>query len=287
MSLIKSTNALAAVLALLLSAASWAQADAGFDHQHRQLDQLLRTYVDDQGFVDYQGLLENQEQLAAYEQALQGVDADSFSSWPEAQRLAFWINAYNAFTLRAIVDNYPIKRRGSLKGIFGPKNSILQIPGVWKELEWQAAGQTVTLDEIEHEILRVKFEEPRIHFAIVCASISCPNLRNEAFIAAQIDTQLDEQLHSFIADMDKGVSIDADRKRIKLSKIFSWFGEDFDVPGNNNELFSRRSDDEAAVLRYLARYLPQGEPLELLRSGDARVSYLEYDWNLNEQSDGE
>ncbi len=286
MSLSKSTGVLLAFTMMFLANTAVTKTSLGFDHQHRIFDQLLKQYVDDKGFVDYRGLQQNDQQLVVYQQLLSELAADEFSNWNEAQRLAFWINAYNAFTLRAIVDHYPIKRRGSLKGLFGPSNSILQIPGVWKKLEWQAAGQTVTLDQIEHEILRVKFEEPRIHFAIVCASISCPNLRNEAFVADRIDAQLDEQLHNFIANKDKGVNIDTHRKRVKLSKIFSWFGEDFDVPENDSELFNRYSGDKAAVLGYLARYLPAGDELRLLRSGDLRVSYLDYDWNLNEQTPG-
>jgi len=287
MSSSKFAGVLLALSLLLLVNQAWAQAGAGFDHQHRLLNNLLTSYVDDDGWVDYQGLGKDQAQLLAYEQALGGVTADQISAWSEPRRLAFWINAYNAFTLRAIVDNYPIKRSSSIKGLFGPSNSILQIPGVWKKLEWQAGGETVTLDQIEHEILRVKFAEPRIHFAIVCASVSCPNLRNEAFVANRIDAQLNEQLSNFIANTDKGVSIDVERKRVKLSKIFEWFEEDFDVPGNDKQLLSGRTDGEAGVLRYLARYFPVGDELQSLRSGDLKVSYLEYDWHLNEKGSDE
>lgn len=254
-----------------------------FDHQHSQLNGLLNDYVAG-GLVDYQTLQDNQERLAAYEQALGNVSAEQLSSWSETQQIAFWINAYNAFTLRAIIDNYPIKR-GGFKGLFGPANSILQIPGVWKKLEWQAGGQTITLDEIEHEVLRKKYEEPRIHFAIVCASISCPDLRSEAFVADRLDVQLDEQLQVFIGNPDKGVAVDREDEEVSVSKIFDWFAEDFAVAANDETLFDDRSKSKAGVLRYLVRHLPEGDALAYIQNNDFDfdIEYLDYDWNLNDQ----
>lgn len=259
---------------------SVAHADS-FDQQHKQFDSLLNEYVVD-GLVDYQTLQDNQDRLAAYEKALAAVNAEQLTDWSEAEQIAFWINAYNAFTLRAIIDNYPIKR-GALKGIFGPSNSILQIPGVWKKLEWQAGGQTITLDEIEHEVLRKKFVEPRIHFAIVCASISCPDLRSEAYVADHLDNQLNDQLQRFIANSEKGVAIDRDKEEVSLSKIFDWFAKDFSVKENDASLFANRSKSKAGVLRYLARQLPEGDALTFIKNNDFDVEYLDYDWNLNEQ----
>lgn len=253
-----------------------------FDHRHTLLDQLLKTYVSD-GLVDYQSLQDNEQELAAYEQVLGDVSPEAFDGWTQPQQLAFWINAYNAFTLRAIIDNYPIER-GSFKGLFSPSNSILQIPGVWKDLEWRAAGRDITLDAIEHEVLRVEFNEPRIHFAIVCASISCPDLRPEAFMAESIDSQLAEQLQVFINNPDKGVAIDREDEEVSISKIFDWFGEDFAVADNDESLFTDRSNKRAGVLRYLVRQFPPGETRDYLLSDDFDVDYLDYDWNLNDQA---
>lgn len=274
------------LMMVLLVQAAWAQThsdNVAFDHQHSVFNTLLNRFVEN-GFVDYKGLRAESAELKEYQQSLAAVSTSDYSNWGESQQIVFWINAYNAFTLQAILDNYPIKRSGAVKGLFGPSNSILQIPGVWKELEWQAAGLTVTLDQIEHEILRAQFNEPRIHFAIVCASISCPDLRSEAFVADRVDEQLSEQLGAFIVDNTKGVEINIRRKRVNLSKIFDWFGEDFDVPENNNALFTKQSKSKAAVLRYIKRYLPAGEELNFLNNEDFRVSYLDYDWNLNEQA---
>ncbi len=252
-----------------------------FDQQHKQFDSLLNEYVVD-GLVDYQTLQNNQDRLAGYEKALASVSAEQLGNWSEAEQIAFWVNAYNAFTLRAIIDNYPIKR-GALKGIFGPSNSILQIPGVWKKLEWQAGGRSITLDEIEHEVLRKQFVEPRIHFAIVCASISCPDLRSEAYVADRLNEQLNEQLQMFIANPEKGVAVDRDKEEVSLSKIFDWFAEDFSVQENDQSLFANRSKSKAGVLRYLVRQIPEGDALAFIKNNDFDVEYLDYDWHLNEQ----
>ncbi len=284
MSLNKSVCLLAAAMLFWSIGEVFAQSadNAGFDHRHSLFDELLHSHVDAAGLVDYQALQADQAQLTDYQWTLAGVSSEQLKDWSQAQQLAFWINAYNAFTLRAIIDHYPI-RRGSFKGLFAPRNSILQIPGVWKELEWEAGGQAITLDQIEHRILRVEFSEPRIHFAIVCASISCPDLRPEAYTAEHIDAQLAEQLQVFIGNPDKGVAIDREDDEVQLSKIFSWFGEDFAVSGNDEQLFTSRAEKKADVLRYLVRHFPPGDDLQYLLNGDFDIAYLDYDWNLNDQ----
>ena len=262
-----------------LSLNAYAQA---FDHSHSQFNELLQTHVNKAGFVDYKSLQNNASQLKSYLQELGAVDASQLAAWSEQQQLAYWINAYNAFTLKAIIDNYPIKR-GSAVGLFSPKNSILQIPGVWKELEWTVATGKITLDNIEHEVLRKQYAEPRIHFAIVCASFSCPNLRNEAYIATQLDSQLNDQQQVFFINNEKGVSIDIERKRVKVSKIFDWFAEDFVVEGNDETLFSKRKNKQAGVLRYIVARMPETDRKAFLLLDDFRFDYLDYDWELNEQ----
>ncbi len=156
------------------------------DHFHVLYDSLLKKYVRN-GKVDYVGFREAGGQFGLYLKSLGEVSEREFTAWSQGQKLAFWINAYNAFTIKAIIVHYPIKTRTFI-GLFSPQNSILQIPGVWNRLRFQAVGKMVTLDEIEHEILRKKFKEPRIHFAIVCASMSCPDLASEAYRVDIIDS---------------------------------------------------------------------------------------------------
>ena len=163
-----------------------------FDHNHGIFNVLLKENIDD-GKVDYEGFINSKEEFMKYLDSIGDVTEQQYLVWTNGQKLAFWINAYNAFTLKAIIDNYPIKRSFTLVGIFyAPENSILQIPGVWKKLKFNAVGEEVTLDHIEHGILRKQFNEPRIHAAINCASISCPDLRDEAYIGERIEIQLDD-----------------------------------------------------------------------------------------------
>ncbi len=197
-----------------------------FDQNHTIFNKLLQENVKDTK-VKYQGFIDSVE-FVNYLESLNNISPDDFNTWTDSQKIAFWINAYNAFTIKAIIDHYPIQRSFTLVGIFyAPKNSILQIPGVWKKLQFQAVGQNVTLDHIEHGILRKEFNEPRIHAAINCASISCPDLRNEAYIADKIDKQLDDSSKNFVNSNTKGVLVDKNKNKVKVSKFLSGSGRIF------------------------------------------------------------
>ena len=212
------------------------------------------------------------------------VQESDFQNWTEEQKLSFWINAYNAFTIKAIIDHYPIKRSFSVVGIFyAPSNSILQIKGVWTKLQFRAVGGMVTLDEIEHQILRKKFNEPRIHMAINCASISCPDLSNEAYRADQLEKQLTSASANFVNNSQKGVLIDQESGKVKLSKIFKWFGEDFTQNYGSDILFSEYSLKENAVLNISTQYLESKKAREYVMKHKLKIGYLDYDWQLNEQ----
>jgi len=265
---------------MILNNSDSMQQPAPFDHGHRIFNDLLKENVDDSK-VDYKGFINSKEEFIKYLDSLGDVTEQQYLSWTSEQRLAFWINAYNAFTVKAIIDNYPIKRSFTLVGIFyAPKNSILQIPGVWKKLQFQAVGQNVTLDHIEHGILRKEFNEPRIHAAINCASISCPDLRNEAYIADKIENQLSDASAKCVNSPTKGVHIDKENKKIKVSKIFKWFGKDFFKNYNMNE-FNVRSDKENGTLGFIYKYINDDEK-EYVLNGDYKLKYLSYDWGLNE-----
>lgn len=142
--------------------------------------------------MDYQGILAQPSIFYEYLKALAEVKSDTLNKWTREQRLAFWINVYNAFTIQAVIERYPIIGR-SLIGLFFPQDSILQIPGVWTRVKFSAGGQHLTLGQIEHDIIRKIFDEPRIHFAIACASRSCPALRSEAYRVNILERQLDDQ----------------------------------------------------------------------------------------------
>jgi len=183
-------------------------------------------------------------------------------------------------TLKAIIDNYPIKSSW-LKSRIYPKNSIRQISGVWKKLEFRVMGQNVTLWQIEHEILRKKFNEPRIHMAMVCAAMGCPPLRREPYVGNKLDEQLDDQTRQFLSNPEK-FDINSSKDTVYLSEIFKWFAEDFVgkySPGRN---IGRHDKEMSAVLNFIASYI-KGAQKKYVLAGKYKIKYIDYDWSLNEQ----
>jgi hypothetical protein len=254
-----------------------------FDHSHAEFDQVLNQYVDN-GMVDYNGLQASPQAFYAYIDTLGAVDPASMEMWCPEQKMAYWINAYNAFTIQAIIERYPITER-SLVGIFFPRNSILQISGIWNRLSFTAGGRQVTLGHIEHEILRKAFDDPRIHFAIVCASISCPALRAEAYRAAVLEHQLHQQTAAFINDPSRGSRWDEERQRLMVSKIFKWFKSDFRTVGAVGGPAGRTATVGNPIVAFIRPYLQNELVAETLyRKPEVRVDYLAYDWRLNEQT---
>ncbi len=245
-------------------------------------NEVLQTYVNERGMVDYKALKANPGQLNAFLDNAATLERSTYESWSDDAKIAFWINAYNAYTLKAIIEHYPIEA-GLIGGLRFPDNSIRQIDGVWTGLEWEVMGEMLTLDAMEHEILRKEFkDEPRVHAALVCAAMSCPPLRREAFTGEQLDAQLDNQMREWMSHPDK-FAIDRESNVVHLSKIFQWFGRDF-LNGYATETeFQQFSSSQRAVLNAVAEALPD-EQATYLREGDYTIEYLPYDWSLNEQS---
>ena len=244
---------------------------------------LLAEFVDTKGLVDYRGLKQNRSSLDNFSLSLERVDSESYEGWKEKDQIALWINAYNALTLKAIVDHYPIES-SFLASLRFPKNSIRQISGVWDKLLFSVRNEKVTLDQIEHRILRPRFKEPRIHVALVCAAMGCPPLRDEPFIGNRLDAQLDDQSRRFLTDPKKFL-IDRDRARVFLSPILKWYGKDFLPTYATKKGFSGHDSVKRATLNFLARYLDPDDRA-YLETGDYEVKYLDYDWSLNERPAG-
>jgi len=235
-------------------------------NRHAEFTRLLNRFVDDQGLVDYKALEKRADEvLVPYLKDL--ADADP-SGWSRDARLAFWINAYNAYALKLIVDNYPVENIWATTP--GPAEPKEENNPFGMKLG-PVADTARTLDEIEHEIIRDRFDEPRIHFAVVCAAMDCPPLRQEAYTGSTLDDQLDDQGHSFLHNEKKN-RIPADEGRIALSNILKWFMEDF---GSSTD----------ALQQYLASYF-DGTVQERLEQADYEVIFESYDWSLNEQKEG-
>lgn len=251
-----------------------------FDHTHEDLEAVLREHVHG-SLVDYESLAKDTQLLDAYLSRLNSVTRNEVDSWTRERQLAFWINAYNAFTLRVILNYYPIKT-WTFKGLVVPRNSIIQIPGVWKKLTWEVAGQSLTLDHIEHGIIRPNFNEPRIHFAIVCASIGCPDLRAEAFTDEKLEVQLEDQTRTYLLNTSKGVKFELSKSRVCVSQLFKWFNEDFDVKPPEGFQAQHRNEKVRNSLNFVAHYFNDSLVWEVLQSPDVDLEYLSYDWSLNE-----
>ena len=212
---------------------------------HKIWDVLLKKHVDENGFVSYNDFLNDQEQLTSYLNHLSLNIPDD--SWGENEKLAYYINIYNAATIDLILKNYPVK---SIKDINNP----------WGKSMITLGDKSFSLGDIEHEILR-KMKEPRIHFAINCASYSCPKLLNEAFITSKMEEQLERVTLSFINGTENEIS----PTNPKLSKIFKWYKKDFKEEGNQG----------------LISFINQYSTVKI--NLDAKVDYMNYNWNLNEK----
>ncbi len=230
---------------------------------------VLSSYVNQKGEVNYKDLQQNRQSLDDFNQSLSGLSPAVYDSWTENEKIAFWVNIYNSLTLQAILDNYPTK-------------SIRDIPGVWKRLKFSVMGQDLTLDQIEHQILRKQFDEPRIHMGLVCASVGCPVLRQEPYVGERLEQQLDEQTRLFLG-LNRNFKIDQNQEKVYLSSIFKWFGEDFVSKHAAQDQFAG-NNKERAVLNFVQQYLePQNQTY--LTQGEYKIAYLDYDWSLNEKID--
>ncbi|MFN3997900.1 DUF547 domain-containing protein [Algoriphagus sp.] len=221
---------------------------------HEIWDQLLKAHVKPNGNVDYKGFIKDKAKLEKYTKLL-SANAPDRKTWSKDQQLVYWINAYNAFTVTLIVDNYPVK---SIKDL-GPSFKIPLLKDVWHYKFFEIGGVPSSLDEIEHSILRKEFDEPRIHFAVNCASVSCPPLLNEAFVADKVEAQLTKVATMFINDPTRN-KISADKAEI--SSIFSWFKGDFTKKGT--------------LIDFLNMYS------KVKLKPNAKISHMNYNWNLNE-----
>lgn len=223
---------------------------------HRIWDELLQKHVDEQGLVDYKGFMADITRLNEYLDLLSKHHPNE-KNWSPEQRLAYWINAYNAFTIKLILDHYPVE---SIKDI-GSTISIPFVNSPWDIKFIVIEGEEYDLNNIEHGIIRKRFTEPRIHFALVCAAVSCPKLRNEAYTAEKLQAQLEDQAESFFNNPKKN-NITPDRGQV--SKILSWYGGDFEIRGQSK-------------IDYINRYS------KVKLKENARIDYMDYDWALNEQ----
>ncbi len=221
---------------------------------HQTFDSLLKKYVSASGEVNYEAFKKDSINLNGYLNLLSNNPPDK--TWTREQKIAYWINAYNAYTIKLIIKYYPIK---SIKDI----GSSIQLPFVntpWDIKFIRIGKEIMDLNHIEHGILRKEFYEPRIHMALVCASKSCPTLLNEAYVPEKLEQQLIRQTKIFLSDSFRNK---ISPEKPQLSMIFNWYGADFSKNGGS-------------VRSFVNTYSP------VKINPNAKISYLEYDWSLNE-----
>ena len=227
---------------------------------HSAWNGLLNKYVDESGMVHYAAWKQSTEDLQTLDRYLQLLSYSN-SQGSREEKLAFWINAYNAVTIKGILNEYPTSSiRNHTAKLFGYN--------IWKNLKLIVGGKPISLDDMEHQVLR-KMGEPRIHFAIVCASIGCPRLLNEAYIAERLDAQLTLNTKAFFADPSK-FRYDATRSTFFISPILDWFGEDF-------------GSSPGAQLQKISGWLPDITSQQAASTGRGKMAFMDYDWGLNDR----
>jgi len=224
------------------------------DQSFSPYKKVLQTYVQN-GLVDYESLKSKPDDLRQFLNHASSISKSTFDTWNKDQQLAFLINLYNAQSLAIVVENYPVK---SIKDIDA------DLGGPWKQPIVNIFGYKMTLDDLEHKLIRKNHPDPRIHFALVCAALGCPDLINTPYQAEILDNQLDQQTKGFLADSDKN-SIDVEQKTLKLSPIFDWFKEDFIA-------------QSGSVIEFVNPYYDNKANKEF------KIEYTNYDWSLNDRT---
>lgn len=263
------TRLVLAWLLLALAPAAWA-----LDHSHKPWDDLLKKHVryvadGNASQVSYAGFARDRAALKAVLDEYSKVARAEFDGWTKPRQQAFLINAYNAFTIEKILRRYPdIKSIRDFGTVFG---------NPWKDRFFVLLGEPSHLDRVEHEILRKEgvYDDPRVHVAVVCASIGCPMLRNEAFVAERLEAQLEDAMRRFLSDRSRN-RYNPQSRRLEVSRIFDWYGKDFEK-GHKGY-----TSVKGALARYAELLADRPEDRAAIREQRADVSFLDYDWGLND-----
>jgi len=262
---------------MALAALAVALPALAFDHTYKAWDDLLKKHVryvenGNASRVSYSGMAKDHAALKAVLADFSKLPKAEFDGWSKPQQQAFLINAYNAFTVEKILTRYPdIKSIRDFGTVFG---------NPWKDKFFTMFGEPFYLDRIEHEMLRKDgvYDDPRVHVSVVCASIGCPMLRNEAFVPEKLDAQMEDGMKRFFSDRTRN-RYNPESKKLEISKIFDWYGKDFE---KGHKGFS---SVKGAAAKYADLLADKPEDRAVVRDQKADVSFLDYDWSLNDVGD--
>jgi hypothetical protein len=242
---------------------------------------LLREYVREDGSVDYGALHRRRLDMQQLLMELDALDPNTYAAWPDNEKLAFWINAYNLKMLDIITRNYPIQSSWWLR-LTWPPSDIRHITGIWTDYKFIVMDEEFTLAEVEQRFFHRAFGDPRVYLAIAYASRSGPPLRNQPYRGDSLDQQLDEQVRTFLAS-PQGLRIDRQAMTVHLSALFkpAWRGKEFLPRFGTDKKFKSRDAETRAVLSFLTDYLPR-EDVYFLETENYTIEYINFDWRLND-----
>ncbi|MFN0242547.1 MAG: DUF547 domain-containing protein [Planctomycetota bacterium] len=247
------------------SATVTSTATLAFDHSHKQWSDVLAAHVSGDR-VAYAKLKAGRTKLDQYVKSMQAVTADEYKGWKRDERCAFWINAYNAFTVQRVVDAYPIE---SMKDLGNLVTSVWDQKSVaLGKLRPDVGGDKLSLNEIQNKILRDTFKDARVHAALCSAATSSPEIVQEAFTAARLDAQLDARAQAWLAGAARN-KFDRAASKVQVSKVFDWYKEDF-------------VRDAGSVQGWLAKHAPESERAWIASAKPLKIDFLEYAWKLND-----
>ncbi|MCX5633034.1 MAG: DUF547 domain-containing protein [Phycisphaerae bacterium] len=244
---------------------------------------ILKEYVNQQGLVNYPKMRRFRAQLDDAIERFANLPPEVYITWSQSEKIAFWMNAYNICTLKAVIDNYPIKPSRFML-LFYPANSVMHIQGIRDKTYFMIMGIQYTLVEIERDVLLGRFEEPRVLFAISYATMSSAGLRPEPYLGKVLEKQFDEQAKNYFASPN-GFRIDEASKVVYLSPIFKmyqWHEDSLLKRYGTNQLFRQFQPVDRAVLNFVKDYISPANA-DFLKKKEYSIEYIRYDWQLNEQ----
>ncbi len=252
---------------------------------HDKCADVLKTFVDDKGMVDYKTLRRKRLNLKSLLQEFDNLDPNEYRTWANEDKIAFWLNAYNIQMLKIITDNYPIRSSRILRLYpgWGP-NSILHIKGIWTDYKFLVMDEEFTLSEIDKRFFRKEFDDPRIFFAISSTSLSSPPLRNEPYYGHKLNEQLDDQARRFLSS-PLAFRTDKEKRRVYLSSLFqsSSYGREFISKFAIDKKFKDQEPAIRAVLNFITNYVSR-DKVSFLEVGNYSVKFMKYDWTINDGS---
>jgi len=256
---------------------------------HDKCADIFENFVDEDGMVDYRELKSEKTKIREILEQFDEFDQKIYESWPEEERIAFWLNAYNIKLLDIIIDNYPIESYRILR-VFWPATSIRHIPprsrigtAKWEEHKFIVMDEEFNLLEVERRFFSKEFDEPRVFLAMSQASLSGPPLRNEPYYGHRLNKQLDEQVKKFLSNQ-RAFKIDREEERVYLSVLLKpkWYGGEFINKYGTNEQFMEHPPAIRAVLNFLIKYVPKQDAL-FLSTKTYSIKFIGYDWRLNDK----